>query len=157
MGLCCFICTAFIGSLPFIVCDLYFGYEQNFCTLIPANDVGINLTLRTWLLVSGYLALSMMLLLFLLIIKVIANVESAHLLIWYYLLYELVSLFNFCWIIVGAVMFWGYLYPKNLCNDSVGVYMYARLVLGFIGIVFGIISNRRDKKKREREAAMRRN
>ena len=82
MAMCCVIITAFVFSFPLLVCDLYFGYQQNFCTLIPANDVGINLTLRTWLLVSGYLTLAMGALFVLVLLKVITDIESAGLFIW---------------------------------------------------------------------------
>ncbi len=143
MALCCGLTITFAIYFPLLVCDMYFGYQQNFCTLIPANDVGINLTLRTWLLVSAYVSLSMGTLFVLVLIKVLYDLESVGLLIWYALLSYLVSLFNFCWLIVGAVMFWGYLYPKNLCDDSTGTYTYVRLVLGFIGILWGVYSNRR--------------
>lgn len=143
VALCRILTAVVIVALPFIVCDLYFGYQQNFCTLIPANDAGISITLSTWLLVYGYFALTMLLLFLMACARVCCNLEAAHLLIWYALLDQLASLFRFCWMIVGAIMFWGYLYPKNLCNDSTGGYMYTRLVLGFVSILWGMISNHR--------------
>lgn len=42
------------------------------------------------------------------------------------------NLFRFIWLIVGAIMFWGYLTPKNYCGSPVNGYMWANLIIGFI-------------------------
>lgn len=46
-----------------------------------------------------------------------------------------VGIFKFVWTIVGSVMFWGELNANGLCGDSVKGYMYARLILGFLGYI----------------------
>jgi hypothetical protein len=45
----------------------------------------------------------------------------------------ILAVFRFAWLIVGAVLFWGYL-TKNggLCASNVRGYMYANLIIAFI-------------------------
>jgi hypothetical protein len=50
----------------------------------------------------------------------------------YSLLIVVIGIFNIIWLIVGAVMFWGYLYLQNFCEYGVSLYMHCRLVFGFL-------------------------
>ena len=60
----------------------------------------------------------------------------------YIILLIFISLFNLIWIIIGAVMFWGELYPKNACNPSISAYMIARLIIVFIGACCNLLCSR---------------
>ena len=46
----------------------------------------------------------------------------------------LYSLFNLGWLIAGAVMFWGNLNDTGLCDSQLTGYMFAVLILGFLGV-----------------------
>ena len=41
-------------------------------------------------------------------------------------------LFEFTWMITGAVMFWHFRYPAGDCNQEFGHYMWALLILSFL-------------------------
>ena len=42
------------------------------------------------------------------------------------------AFFRFAWLIVGAVLFWGYLSKKSICSPNIRSYMFANLIIGFI-------------------------
>jgi hypothetical protein len=44
----------------------------------------------------------------------------------------LLGLFRIAWLIIGAVMFWGYLNRFPLCANPVRRFMWANLIVGFI-------------------------
>lgn len=45
----------------------------------------------------------------------------------------ILAIFRFAWLIVGAVLFWGYLIKNGgLCAPNIRGYMFANLILGFL-------------------------
>ena len=98
-------------------------------------------------MVNGYLALAMIATLMLIAIVICCSVKGILLFVGYIFLTFLTSLFSIAWLIVGAIMFWGYLYPKNLCQSSVSGYMFARLILGFISVIINLFTSRRQQKQ----------
>jgi hypothetical protein len=44
----------------------------------------------------------------------------------------ILAIFRFAWLIVGAVLYWGYLNKHHYCSNAVRGYMFANLILGFI-------------------------
>ena len=38
------------------------------------------------------------------------------------------------WLIIGAIMFWGDLYKRRVCAYDLSRYMWANLIIGFIGV-----------------------
>ncbi len=46
----------------------------------------------------------------------------------------LYSLFALAWLIVGAILFWGEVNPTGVCTGGVHDYMYALLIISFVGI-----------------------
>ena len=64
----------------------------------------------------------------------------------YFLFNILYNLFNFSWLVVGAVMFWGYITNLRLCETSIQVYMYILLIINFLGIFFNVFCSRGKSK-----------
>lgn len=148
--ICCMAGCLGVLALPFIVCDLYYAYNDTICVALPILNPSVSFTLGTWLLVSGYLQLAMISMLFLIAIIACCSPKGLTLFIGYLLLTIIVSLFNIAWLIVGAVMFWGYLYKQDLCsNSAVNSYMFARLILGFISVFVNLLTSRRQKTQAE--------
>jgi FtsH-binding integral membrane protein len=56
------------------------------------------------------------------------------------------SLFSFAWLIVGCVMFWRYLDPSGNCNSNVSNYMWARLIIGLVGVFFSSQNSKKEDK-----------
>ena len=93
----------------------------------------IDITLKTWLLVQAYVALAVFILILLCIVlafisPVVAGVFGALMMC----AMIPISLFSIAWTIVGAVMFWGELYPAGTCNTGLTVYMFIVLIGGIL-------------------------
>ncbi len=131
---CCIIFCAIlvmaIFCLPLVICDLYFAYNDISCQYY-SNPVGI--TLATWLKTSGF-AVTSYLILFLILVPHSLNNECNKLLL--NLVKYIFSGFLLAWIIVGSVIFWKYLEPSGNCNKNISDYMWARLIIGLVGIYF---------------------
>ena len=141
---CCFVFTASLIVLflilPFIFCDLYFAYNDISCQH-DSNPIGFNLS--TWLEVSGWSLLGFMCLLAMFFVCV--GLESNGI-VPVVIIQMFYSLFSFAWLIVGCVMFWRYLDPSGNCNSNVSNYMWARLIIGLVGVFLSsCVSNKRDK------------
>ena len=128
---------------PFIICDLYFAFGSISCQH-DTNPVGI--TLSTWLEVAGF-SLIGLIGSYVLMVGTIAccqcNPES---MIIFAPIQWAFSAFSFAWLIVGCVLFWRYLDPSGNCARDVSDYMWARLIIGLIGVF--VAAKTGDKKKK---------
>jgi hypothetical protein len=131
---CCIIFCAMlviaIFCLPFVICDLYFAYNDISCQY-DSNPVGI--TLSTWLKTSGFVVTGY-LILFLVLVQYSLNNECNKFLL--NVIKYIFSGFLLAWIIVGSVIFWKYLEPSGTCNKTISDYMWVRLIIGLVGIYF---------------------
>lgn len=119
-------------NLAFIVPDLVYAYQGSTCVTTLAD--GFSFTLATWLQVDGYARLSIVTL-FILVAVASCVSESAAAKGFLLALCILVfySLFAMAWAIVGSVMFWGKLNPAGVCSGGVQSYMYALLIITYVG------------------------
>ncbi len=134
----CVTVTVLMLITPFIICDLYFAYNNISCQHDP-NPIGFSLS--TWLAVSGWSMVGFLGLFLLLLICLGCKPKGAIPVV---VLQYGYSLFAFAWLIVGCVMFWRYLDPSGNCNHDVSNYMWARLIIGLVGVFF---SSQSSKKK----------
>lgn len=83
---------------------------------------------------DGYSRLAVIgFLLFILIVSIF-NIDCASkLFLGTVLMSILYGLFSLAWLVVGAVMFWGNIYSGGNCSESITIYMFANLILGFLG------------------------
>jgi hypothetical protein len=118
---CGLICMLVLSS-PFIIADLYFAYNDISCQNIIIPN--FNFTIGLWLKIDGYILLVWSIIVF--------YIQINHLIInkRFIILNYIVKLFCSIWTIIGAVMFWKYLEPVNICNTVFSNYLWARLVLG---------------------------
>ena len=71
----CLFCCVTIFTLPFIVCDLYYAYnDTSACMTAPIVGYDISITLKTWLEVDGWSLLSMVCLM---LISALGSIVSA--------------------------------------------------------------------------------
>jgi|LauGreDrversion4_2_1035121.scaffolds.fasta_scaffold21390_4 hypothetical protein len=141
---CCLVSCATITVLmvitPFIICDLYFAYNDISCQH-DSNPIGFNLS--TWLAVSGLSMIGFLGLFGILLICVGCKPKGAIPVV---VLQYVYSLFSFAWLIVGCVMFWRYLDPSGNCNSNVSNYMWARLIIGLVGVFFSSQNSKKEDK-----------
>lgn len=106
----------FAVFLPFIFYDLYFGINDRVCTTTYISNGKISVTLGGWLLTSGFIYLVLVLLLILASVLICrCELYRVEFSIAYTLIIGIIGLFTLCWLIIGAIMFWGYLYPRKFC------------------------------------------
>jgi|JI6StandDraft_1071083.scaffolds.fasta_scaffold19299_3 hypothetical protein len=126
-----------LSFIPFIIADLYYAYNEETCGLTPIVNTSINFPIRTWLKVSGYTSLMLLLLPILSLLvpicgSIMWTIYGIYILLW--------SFFRLAWIVVGGVMFVGYLWPNHLCASGFSTYMWINLVVSIIQLIsIGVI------------------
>ncbi len=136
----CVVITVLMLITPFIICDLYFAYNDISCQH-DSNPIGFNLS--TWLAVSGWSMVGFLGLFGILLICVGCKPKGSIPVV---ILQYAYSLFAFAWLIVGCVMFWRYLDPSGNCNSNVSNYMWARLIIGLVGVFFSSQNSKKEDK-----------
>jgi hypothetical protein len=139
-----------IIALPFITCDLYYGYNDNSCVKEYPNKININLKL--YLLLSGYMLLSKIIIVIFGLFSVsyrYSDFINVSVLILIGLLMVVYELFNVIWNIIGAIIFWDNIYKNNNCNDDVSTYIFVSLIIKLIiNFIFIINLKKFDKKSK---------
>lgn len=131
-------------NIPFIVCDFVFANRED-CV----NDEvdGFSITLATWLRVEGGCRIAITSLFFLCALISCFKIDLAvKMLVCVFCVLILYSLFSLAWLITGAVLFWGNLDKDKTCDGNVTGYMYALLILGFIGVCANTFTSYRQRQ-----------
>lgn len=130
--------------LPIGVGDLYFGVKKNACIKIFPDNI-ININLEIYLLVSGFLTFSLVCVFILITITFIRNENKNKnncCLTWLCMgIIRLLSLFYIIWYILGAIIFWVYVYRIIDCNKEIIIYMFITLIIKLITVLAIIKKN----------------
>ena len=113
----------FIISIPFIICDLYFAYNDDSCVEVYPKYI-IFMNMKAYLLVSGYYTIGLMCALicnlqFLSIENKNSNVICMSILS---VIINVSKVFLIIWNTIGAFIFWGTLYNVEKCKTIVYIY-----------------------------------
>lgn len=143
------ICTTIliiIIMVPIIIADLHFGYTDDSC--INDEPKNLNISMKLYLLVSGFVGLGSMIGLVVNICCISTNADLLfiNLICAGFILYA-VGLFHIIWNILGAIIFWGSIYKEGNCTKNVSTYIFVSLIIKIIGNLFGIIQNYSQNKK----------
>jgi len=132
-----------ITLIPLIVCDIYFGFIDNYCINEMPN--GLNYTLKLYLLVSGFMELIWLIvgIYTICLLSITNNDITKFVYVNQFINFGLI--FNLIWNILGAVTFWGSIYNKGICNSTTSTYIYVSLVIKFVSTVVGLIQNFKKK------------
>lgn len=131
-GLYC--CAGFVVLslvLPFIFCDLYYAYNSISC---QHDETPMGISLSTWLKVSGFSAVGVISTLILIFISTALCECGLNTNVSLVPIQWLYNLFSFSWLIIGCVLFWRYVDQSGNCGRDVSDYMWARLIIGLIGV-----------------------
>ena len=124
----------FFTILIFVIGDLYFAYNDHTCTTSWVVNAKVGFGLGTWLKVSGYTS-------FLFILFPIASFVLAScippLLIVYMTFAAMYAFFRLIWLVIGGIIYWGYLWGTGTCAPGLSLYMWINLIYGFF-IVFAL-------------------
>ena len=145
------ICTTLLMIVlmtPIVVCDLYFGFTDLSCSREQPDELAI--TVKLYLIVSGFVGLSVMTAIFIGIACFDFDENYAN---------DLfimsccscgaicLELFNLVWNILGAVVFWEYIYGNGNCNKNFSTYVFVSLIIKFISILFGYQLNKKNNDR----------
>lgn len=97
---------------PFIVLDLYYSQTETSCSHKPIQHTNIKFDLAHWLLVKG--STELVVVLFPLVVRM-GRSCCETLPLWYASYIILYSFFELAWLVVGSIMFCGYLSPNQHC------------------------------------------
>ena len=144
----CFALIILIIMTPIIFCDLYFGFTDLSCSREQPDELAI--TVKLYLIVSGFVGLSVMTAIFIGIACFDFDENYANdLFIMSCCSYGAIclELFNLVWNILGAVVFWEYIYGNGNCNKNFSTYVFVSLIIKFISILFGYHLNKKNNDR----------
>lgn len=118
----------FFTMLIFAVADLYFAYNDYSCTNAWITNTKLGFGLGTWLKISGYT--NLIFLLFPIIGFFLGSLGRTLMMV-YMVFAALYVFFRFIWLVIGAIMFWGYLSATGMCSSGLHTYMWINLLYSF--------------------------
>lgn len=121
-----------IVMLPFMVCNLYYGFNENVCLDEKIQNFMIIFPVTVWLIVQGFFDLVSILVYGGYAIAMLLKSLSQRSMRWLFAFFLFTTVFRFAWFIVGACMYWGYLWASNLCMPGVDAYMFIMLILSML-------------------------
>ena len=125
--------TLLILQTPFIVCDFVFA---NRTECLHDSVPKVSLTLYEWLIVDGSIRAGVCAIYLLLLCHALLTEQdsSKSAKISAFIMFGF-TVILFCWLVVGSVIFWGYLEKEKTCDANVTGYMWAILILGYFSII----------------------
>jgi hypothetical protein len=142
---CCTSIIFLICMLPIIICDIYFGLTDKSC--VNDKPDGLNITLKLYLLVSGFSGLALMMILICTTCSISSNDSNMFILLFAGCIGIITSIFSAIWNILGAVIFWGNIYKEGHCDSVVSTYIFVTLIIKFVGNLVGL--NQQNKKNKK--------
>ena len=133
---------------PIIICDLYFGFNDTICAREQPDELA--LSIRLYLIVSGFIGLSAMITILTAVTCFDPNKISdlgACFICCGSIGFICAALFNIVWNILGAIVFWGYIYGNGNCNKTFSTYVFVSLIIKFVAALFSYqLSKKKDDK-----------
>ena len=132
---------------PIIICDLYYGYNDNSC--VQKYPENLNINMKMYLLLSGYTEIGILITCVTSVCfvssKSIDNMNIYVLLPTVIIIF--ICLFSIIWNIIGAVIFWGNIYNNGNCDKNVSTYLFVTLIIKLVGNLSGVNQATRTKQK----------
>ncbi len=126
----CLIILFIICYFPFIITDLHYGIMDNECINTYPKDLNINL--KIYLIVSGFMILFNLLIVVLAIIYIPVEMdrEKYKLLLFISKIFgHIFTLVNFIWNLLGVIIFWAFIYGQNICNSNISTYLFVSFII----------------------------
>ena len=134
---------------PIIICDLYFGLNDNSC--VEEYPPSLSINLKTYMMVSALVGISALTLLITSSCFISSENSDAYnsCIIDVISLFSLIFMvFHLIWNILGGVVFWSFAYKNNLCDKNVSTYLFISLIMKYITSFFALRNNMKSDKKR---------
>ena len=139
----CSIIMLLIISTPIVIADLYFGFTDTSCV----NDmpVGLGISMKLYLLVSGFVSLTAMVV-YIACIGLLSSIDENNANLFCVYFTSLIGqIFHIVWNILGAIVFWGTIYGEKKCDRNVSTYIFVSLILKLIAHLIGLIIDNSNK------------
>lgn len=126
------ICTVVIIFLtPLMVCDLYYGFSGDEC--LDEYPEQIHLNLKKYLLVCGFMTLFNMIYMIISTSLITQNDEMNMMIMVISIGISFVmGILMLVWNIIGAVIFWQFIFPEHSCNESLSNYLFASIIIKLV-------------------------
>jgi len=127
--ICCTITMCILVG-PFIVCDLYWSFNDITCQNTPTR---VGITLGEWLMVDGFGLLSI--LIFVMVAYKLGVLKNCTAVLFIY------KVFAIIWFIVGGVLFWRDLDHLNNCSNPLSDYVQVRIIMGLLSYAYNVVKS----------------
>ncbi len=137
-----------IFASPIIICDFYFGLNDESCVEETPDKLAFNL--QIYMVVSAAVSLFMVGLIILSGCNIsTSNAESKNgcILCLLECISALSNIFHTIWNILGGIVFWGFAYKNNLCDKNVSTYLFVSLIIKYIMNYVGLNNMFKKKEK----------
>lgn len=127
----CIYAIIIIFLTPLMVCDLYYGFSGDEC--LDEYPEQIHLNLKKYLLVCGFVSLFSMA--FMIIsTRLVSNDKETNTIIMLVNMgvYFIIGILMLIWNIIGAIIFWQFIFPEHSCNESLSNYLFASIIIKLV-------------------------
>lgn len=127
----CIYTVIIIFLTPLMVCDLYYGFSGDEC--LDEYPEQIHLNLKKYLLVCGFITLFNMIYMIISTALVSNNDEKNTILMVVSIGISFsLGILMLVWNIIGAVIFWQFIFPEHSCNESLSNYLFASIIIKLV-------------------------
>jgi hypothetical protein len=116
---------------PLMICDLYFGFSGDEC--LNEYPSQIHLNLKKYLLVCGFLSLFNIIYIILTLSCISSNEESNTMILVINIgISYLMGILLLVWNIMGAIIFWNFIFPEHTCGEELSNYLFASIIIKLV-------------------------
>jgi hypothetical protein len=134
-----------VFTCPIAIADIVYGARNDEC--LNEYPDSLHLNMKKYLIVSGVMTLVTGLYMIVNVCYILENNKiTIAMMVLNLIFMMLMSIFSVIWNILGAIVFWKFIYPEGQCNEDVSSYLFASLVIKLVFTYMNMISaiNRKD-------------
>ena len=126
------ICAIIVLFLtPLMVCDLYYGFSGDEC--LDEYPEQIHLNLKKYLIVCGFTTLFIMIYMIIITTMMTTNDDKNTVIMVVSIgISFTMGILMLVWNIMGAIIFWQFIFPEHNCNESVSNYLFASIIIKLV-------------------------
>ena len=138
-------CVIIIFISPIAIADLVYGFSGDECLNEYPEDIHLNL--KKYLIVSGFTTIGS-------ISYIIYNLcvisDKKEIPIWLMVMNIVFvffsQVFTIIWNIIGAVIFWNFIYPEGECKSTTSNYLFTSIIIKLVMIYINLLQTTNKKE-----------
>lgn len=128
--------------LPLTLADLVYGFSNDRCLKIYPSYIHIHL--KKYLIVSGFIQIiTIVFFIYEIMIYYSTKKTSVVYLVFSIAFQFFINVFQLLWNILGSIVFWGYIYKKEICNQSITNYIFSSIIIKYI-LIYMLMSIKKE-------------